>query len=115
MEAQEFVAVSGTMRARLRVFVAKHFFSYRFDYRNEWLRLTRLLASGSPQDLPAQAIEGLGQVLYREGIGAQTAYIAARRDGDAIEPVRLELLYRGLCREPGGILAALPAGEASHV
>jgi len=55
------VAVSGTMRARLRVFVAKHFFSYRFDYRNEWLRLTRLLASGSPQDLPAQAIEGLGQ------------------------------------------------------
>lgn len=55
------VAVSGTMRARLRVFVAKHFFSYRFDYRNEWLRLTRLLAGGSPQELPAQAIEGLGQ------------------------------------------------------
>lgn len=63
----------------------------------------------------AAAIEGLGRVLYREGIGAQTAYIAARRDGEAIEPVQLELLYRGLCREPEGILAALPPGEAGHV
>jgi len=83
------------------------------------------LALSAGMDALAQALRvgvadeagmaGLGDVLYREDIGAQTAYIAARRDGDAVRPVQLELLYRGLCRAPDGILAALPAGEASHV
>jgi hypothetical protein len=31
------VVFSGTLRSRLRVFVSKHFFSYRYDYRQEWL------------------------------------------------------------------------------
>jgi len=35
---------SGHMRARLRVFLDKHFFSYRYDYRNEWLRITEILS-----------------------------------------------------------------------
>jgi len=39
------LALSGTLRARLRVFVSKHFFSYRYDYRQEWLRFTRVLAA----------------------------------------------------------------------
>ena len=30
-------------RARVRVFIGKHFFSYRYDYRHEWLALTRHL------------------------------------------------------------------------
>lgn len=33
--------LSGSMRARLRVQVGKHFFSYRYDYREEWLRFTK--------------------------------------------------------------------------
>ncbi|MGH8699393.1 MAG: XrtA/PEP-CTERM system histidine kinase PrsK, partial [Burkholderiales bacterium] len=40
------VVSSGQFRSRLRVFVSKHFFSYRFDYREEWLRFTQTL---SPQ------------------------------------------------------------------
>lgn len=36
---------SGTLRSKLRVFVNKNFFSYRYDYREEWLRFTRLLSS----------------------------------------------------------------------
>lgn len=39
---------SGLARARLRVFLSKHFFHYRYDYREEWLRFTSLLASGTP-------------------------------------------------------------------
>jgi putative PEP-CTERM system histidine kinase len=35
---------SGTLRSKLRVLVNKHFFSYRYDYREEWLRFTNLLA-----------------------------------------------------------------------
>ena len=45
---------SGTMRARMRVFLAKNFFSYRYDYRNEWLKLTELLA-GAPAPSPLAA------------------------------------------------------------
>jgi len=41
-----FVTVSGTFRAKLRVMVAKNFFTYRYDYREEWLRFTRTLSSG---------------------------------------------------------------------
>jgi putative PEP-CTERM system histidine kinase len=38
---------SGRFRSRLRVFVSKHFFSYRYDYREEWLRFTRTLSTES--------------------------------------------------------------------
>lgn len=36
---------SGTLRARFRVFFAKNFFAHRYDYREEWLKLSRELAS----------------------------------------------------------------------
>ncbi len=41
------VASSGRFRSRLKVFVSKHFFSYRYDYREEWLRFTRTLSTES--------------------------------------------------------------------
>jgi putative PEP-CTERM system histidine kinase len=41
------VASSGRFRSRLKVFVSKHFFSYRYDYREEWLRFTRTLSTDS--------------------------------------------------------------------
>ena len=42
--ALTLLVASGSMRARLRVYISKNFFSYRYDYREEWLRFTRLLA-----------------------------------------------------------------------
>lgn len=38
---------SGRIRARTRVWLSKNFFSYKFDYRLEWLQFTQMLASGS--------------------------------------------------------------------
>ncbi len=35
---------SGSARAWLRVFISKHFYSYRYDYREEWIRFTRALS-----------------------------------------------------------------------
>lgn len=35
---------SGQLRAQLRVFLSKHFFNYRYDYREEWLRLIQTLS-----------------------------------------------------------------------
>ncbi len=37
---------SGAARARLKVFLSKHFFSYKYDYREEWLRFTQALSVG---------------------------------------------------------------------
>ena len=39
---------SGSARARLRVFLSKHFFRYHYDYREEWLRFTSMLTEGDP-------------------------------------------------------------------
>ncbi len=39
------LVISGSIRAKLRVMVSKHFFSYRYDYRDEWLRFTQALSS----------------------------------------------------------------------
>lgn len=38
------IAFSGSARAKLKVWLSKHFFSYRYDYREEWLKFTRALS-----------------------------------------------------------------------
>jgi putative PEP-CTERM system histidine kinase len=62
------LAVSGTLRSRLRVFLGKHFFSYRFDYREQWLRFTATLAArGTPQEVGEQVIRGLAHMVECPG------------------------------------------------
>lgn len=46
---------SGSVRAWLRVFINKHFFSLRYDYRAEWLKLADTLYSASSVDALRQA------------------------------------------------------------
>jgi putative PEP-CTERM system histidine kinase len=50
---------SAQLRARWKVFVAKHFFSYRA----EWLKLTELLSDTNPEGLGNRAIAGLAQFI----------------------------------------------------
>lgn len=47
------VFLSGASRARARVWIAKNFFAHRYDYREEWLRVTRTLAGGEDEDAAA--------------------------------------------------------------
>ena len=64
------LALSGSVRARLRVFVGKHFFRYRYDYREEWLRFTQTLAAkNSPQEMGEQVVRGLADMLDSPGGG----------------------------------------------
>ena len=64
------LAVSGTVRAKLRVFLGKHFFRYRYDYREEWLRFTHTLSSqNSPQEMGQHVIRGLADLLESPGGG----------------------------------------------
>ncbi|MFP5408717.1 MAG: XrtA/PEP-CTERM system histidine kinase PrsK [Gammaproteobacteria bacterium] len=59
---------SGTLRARLRVFLSKHFFSYRYDYREEWLKFTRTLTEGQPGErLGERAVEALARLVESPG------------------------------------------------
>ena len=62
------VLSSGTMRARLKVFLSKHFFTYRFDYREEWLRFTRTLSEGEPGvHLRERSIQAIAQLVDSPG------------------------------------------------
>jgi putative PEP-CTERM system histidine kinase len=58
------VASSGRFRSKLKVFVSKHFFSYRYDYRDEWLRFTRTLSSETGvQGLQERSIMALANLV----------------------------------------------------
>ena len=59
---------SGSMRARLRVMVGKHFFSYRYDYREEWLRFTQTLSSQDGfSGMGRHAVRGLADMVESPG------------------------------------------------
>lgn len=55
---------SGAVRAKLRVFVGKHFFRYRFDYREQWLRFTAMLSTkGSQQEVGGLVVRALADMV----------------------------------------------------
>ena len=60
------VLISGTFRSRLRVFISKNFYSYRYDYREEWLRFTRILAEQGP-DLGKRVIHAIAELVESPG------------------------------------------------
>jgi putative PEP-CTERM system histidine kinase len=62
------VASSGRFRSKLNVFVSKHFFSYRYDYRKEWLRFTRALSEeSSVSKVQERCIEALANLVESPG------------------------------------------------
>src|SRR5690606_19129707 len=64
------VLFSGAQRARLRVFVSKHLFPYRYDYRNEWRRFTESLSSAEGGlDLGQSVIRALADLVESPGGG----------------------------------------------
>ena len=61
---------SGALRSKLRVFINKNFFSYRYDYRQEWLRFTNLLAHRDPSLTQEQrSIKALANLVESPGGG----------------------------------------------
>jgi putative PEP-CTERM system histidine kinase len=60
--------LSGSIRAKIKVLVGKHFFSYRYDYREEWLRFTQALSvENSPQTMGQQVVRGLADMVESPG------------------------------------------------
>lgn len=58
------LSLSGSMRAKFRVMVGKHFFSYRYDYREEWLRFTTTLSSPDGfSEMGQHVVKGLADMV----------------------------------------------------
>ncbi len=56
------IGFSGQARSHLRVFLHKNFFSFRHDYREEWLRLTATLSTGE-KELSLRALRAMTQTM----------------------------------------------------
>jgi len=96
------ISVSGTMRARLRVFVGKHFFTYRYDYREEWLRFTGTLTSMSAGQPWVACIQALGDLIESPG----GALWLKGTDGQFRQVARLSM---PAIDEPENATASLPS------
>ena len=58
------LAMSGAVRATLRVMLGKHFFRYRYDYRVEWLRFTHTLSGQHAEHgVGERVVRGLADML----------------------------------------------------
>jgi putative PEP-CTERM system histidine kinase len=65
---------SGLARAHLRVFLSKHLFRYRYDYRNEWLELTTKLARDvDGSSLDERTLAAFSDLLKTNGGGVWVA------------------------------------------
>ena len=59
---------SRRIRARLYVLVNKHFYPYKYDYREEWLRFIRTLsASSEEKELYHNTIKSIAQIIESPG------------------------------------------------
>ncbi len=76
--ASGLMMLSARARATIRVWIAKHFFEHRYDYRAEWLRFTATLtrAEQGTASLEARIVKAVGDIVEASG-GALLA-----EDGD---------------------------------
>jgi len=59
---------SGWFRGYVRIFLNKHFFSYKYDYREEWQGFIRTISTSEPgQTLHARAIKAVADIVDSPG------------------------------------------------
>ncbi|MES2739980.1 MAG: XrtA/PEP-CTERM system histidine kinase PrsK [Pseudomonadota bacterium] len=56
------VLFSGALRARLKVWINKHFYQALYDYRQEWQRVTRSLAADGP-DIGQRSVQAIAELV----------------------------------------------------
>lgn len=86
---------SGKLRARIKVLLNKHFFSYRYDYRNEWLKLTDLIAQPTQADDPQGSLAQRSLRGLAELVDSPASRLWLRNDaGSWVDTVRRNLPER---------------------
>ncbi len=58
-----YILFSSQQRARFKVWLAKHFYRNKYDYREEWLRFIRTLSGQAGGSMPQRAIRALADIL----------------------------------------------------
>lgn len=59
---------SGQLRAQAQVLLSKHFFNYKYDYREEWLKFTGILSAGDRQEPPGERIiQAVAEIVHSTG------------------------------------------------
>jgi putative PEP-CTERM system histidine kinase len=61
------LVTSAAMRRHLRVFVSKHFYHNKYDYRVEWLRFSKTLSAREATDVPRTSVQAVAQTLDAPG------------------------------------------------
>jgi putative PEP-CTERM system histidine kinase len=94
------IVFSGAFRARMKDMISKNFFSYKYDYREEWLRFIDTIASTRHGvGLPLRVMEGIANIVESPE-GAIWAYE---------NPARYALLASWNAVVPEGVQEADPA------
>ena len=57
---------SDRIRAKIRVLLSKHFFSFKYDYREEWLRFTQTLGEGE-EPVPDRVVHAIAALVKSPG------------------------------------------------
>jgi len=61
------VIASGTLRRETAVFISKHFYRNKYDYRVEWLRFIATLSSTAEEDVRRTAVRAVAQIFGSPG------------------------------------------------
>jgi len=95
-----FIAIfSGDIRSKAKVFINKHFFNYKYDYREVWINITRDLSTANEEtglyttviDSVANLVESTGGMLWLHDEKKQYYHLCARtlfadiRDVEAVD------------------------------
>ena len=92
---------SGKLRAKIRVFLDKHFFSYRYDYREEWLKFTQALAG-----LNEDVAEGIIRIMAP--LASSPAGMLWAASSDNGQPMHMLAQWQMQPQQPVATLGALP-------
>jgi putative PEP-CTERM system histidine kinase len=87
---------SSKVRAKIKVMIDKHFFHYKYDYREEWLRIIRTLSlQDTDKGLHIGAIRALAQIIDSPG-----GLLVMERDNGYFESDEVWNYERVSVREP---------------
>lgn len=85
--------ISPTLKKHTQVFIAKHFYRNKYDYRIEWLRFIETLSSTDENDIRRTAIRAIAQIFDSPG---GVLFLADERERRFVAvgawPMRLESL-----------------------
>ena len=94
------LAFSGQLRSQLKVFVGKHFFSYKYDYREQWASFIRALSMGGTDgQLRERAVQAIADIVESPGGGLWLHNKAAK---SFLPVTECKMDIGSGCREPDG-------------